>query len=49
MDFVGAFFPLLLMVPVYLLPVWLLFRIVQAIERIADKIEGIADNEYTKE
>ena len=44
MDFVSAFFPLLLMAPFYILPLWLLLRAVRAIERIADKIEKIADN-----
>ena len=45
MDVVNAFFPLLLMAPFYILPLWLLLRAVRAIERIADKIEKIADNE----
>ncbi len=49
MDFVSAFFPLLLMAPLYILPVWLLLRAVRAIERIADKIEKIAGNENTRE
>ena len=44
MDFVNAFFPLLLMAPFYILPLWLLLRAVRAIERIAGKIEKIADN-----
>ncbi len=49
MDFVRAFFPLLLMAPFYILPLWLLLRVVRAIERIADKIEKIAGNENTRE
>ena len=49
MDFIGAFFPLLLMAPLYIFPVWLLFRAVRAIERIADRIEKVEDNENTKE
>ena len=49
MDFVNAFFPLLLMVPLYILPFWLLWRTVRAIEKIADRMEGIAGNENTRE
>ncbi len=49
MDFVSAFFPLVLAAPLYILPFWLLLRVVRAIEKIADKIEKIADNEDTKE
>ena len=49
MDFVHAFFPLLLMVPLYILPIWLFLRAVRAIERIADKIEKVADNENTRD
>ena len=45
MDFVGAFYPLLLMALFYIFPVWLLLRAVRAIEKIADKIEKIPDNE----
>ena len=49
MDFISAFFPLLLMVPLYILPVWLLLRAVRAIEKIASKIEQIPDNENARE
>ena len=49
MDFVGAFFPFLLIAPLYILPFWLLWRAVRAIERIADKIERIVDNKNTGE
>lgn len=49
MDFIGAFFPLLLMAPLYILSIWLLLRAVRAIERIADRIEQIPDNENTRE
>ena len=47
MDFFSAFFPLLLMAPLYILPFWLLLRAVRALEKIADKIEKIPDNEDT--
>ena len=43
------FIPLLLMIPFYILPIWLLLRAVRAIEKIANKIEKVADNEDTKE
>ena len=46
MDFVNAFFPLLLMAPFYILPLWLLFASCSRDPKeIADKIEKIADNE----
>ena len=49
MDFVSAFFPLLLIEPFYIYSFWLIFRAVRAIERIADKIEKIVDNQNTRE
>jgi hypothetical protein len=49
MDFFSAFFPLLLMAPLYILPFWLLLRAVRALEKIADGIERTADNENTGE
>ena len=70
MDFVNAFFPLLLTALLYILPVWLLWRAaralektadnlwtisrantcsVEAIEKVANRIERIADNENTRE
>ena len=49
MDFIGAFFPLLLMVVFYILAIWLLLRAVRALEKIADKIEQIPDNENIRE
>lgn len=49
MDFIGAFFPLLFIVPLYILSIWLLLRAVRAIEKIANKIERITDNENTRE
>ena len=49
MDFISAFFPLVLAAPLYIFPVWLLLRAVRAIERIADKIERTADNENAGE
>ena len=33
----------------YILPFWILFRAVRALERIADKIERITDGENTGE
>ena len=41
------FLPLLLTIPFYIFPIWLFWRAVLAIEKIADKIERIADNENT--
>lgn len=38
------FLPLLLTAPLYIVPIWLFWRAVRAIEKIADKIERIADN-----
>lgn len=49
MDFIGAFFPLLLIALLYILSFWLLLRAVRAIERIAAKIAKIVDNENTRE
>lgn len=48
MDFVSAFFPHLLTVLLYILPVWLLWRAVRSLEKIASKIEQIPDNENTR-
>ena len=47
MDFIGAFYPLLLMALFSIFSFWLLLRAVHALERIADKIEKISDNEGT--
>ena len=49
MDFIGAFFPLLLIALFYILSFWLLLRAVRAIERVASKIAKIVDNENTRE
>ena len=49
MDFISAFFPILLMSPLYILPFWLLLRAVRALEKIANNMEKTADNENTGE
>ena len=49
MDFVSAFFPILLMSPLYIVPLWLFWRAVRAIERIADRMERIVDSEAPRE
>ena len=49
MDFFSAFFPLLLMSPLYIIPFWLFLRAVRALEKIANSMERTADNEYTRE
>ena len=41
------FLMLLLVALFYIFPFWLLFRAVRALEKIADKIEKIPDNEDT--
>ena len=49
MDAANLFLPLFAIAAFYVLLFWLLFRAVRAIERIADKIEKIADNENARE
>ena len=49
MDVANVFLPLFAIAAFYILSFWLLFRAVRAIERIADKIEKIADNENARE
>ena len=46
---VTEFLILLLVASFYILPFWLLWRAVHALERIADEIERIADNENARE
>ena len=41
------FLIILLVASFYILPFWLLWRVVRALEKIADKIEKIVDNEDT--
>ena len=49
MDFFSAFFPILLMAPLYILPFWLLLRAVRALEKIANSMEKTVGNEDTRE
>ena len=49
MDFMAAFWPAIMMLVPYILLLWFLFRAARALERIADRIERIADNENTRE
>lgn len=43
------FFSISLMAVFYILPLWLLWRAVRAIEKIANRMERIADNENVRE
>lgn len=49
MDFMAAFWPVIMMLVPYILILWLLLRTARALERIADKIERITDNENSRE
>ena len=49
MDFIAAFWPAIAMLAAYILLFWLIVRAVRAIERIANKIEKIVDNQNTRE
>ena len=43
------FFSMSLVAVFYILPLWLLLRAVRAIEKIANRMERIADNENVRE
>ena len=43
------FFNLFLVAAFYILPLWLLWRAVRAIEKIANRMERITDNENARE
>ena len=49
MDLIAAVWPAIMMLVLYILLFWLIFRAARALERIADKIERIVDNENTRE
>ena len=49
MDFMAAFWPAIMMLVPNILLLWLIFRAARALERIADKIERITDNENSRE